>query len=365
MVKKKTIATHYIVILCGGTGPRLWPLSRVDHPKQFLNLFSKNSLLRETFLRAKRIVPAKNIYLVTNGKYLVQTKQNLKGLIDFQNILGEPQKKNTAMAILYAAAVINQKDPQAVITTFPSDHFISHLSEFDRNIKKSYVLAQNKVIVTFGIKPTSPSPSFGYIQINSQNHVLQFIEKPDVTLAQKLIQKNNYYWNSGIYTFKIDTLIREFKLHAKEYLPLFNKLQEDHQHQKIVEKIYSLSPSLAIDVAVSEKSKNMILIPATFNWNDVGEWKSIYQESPKIGNNFATLSKDVKFVEVNSKNCLISADSRKMIGLVDVDNLAIIDTPDALLVCNIANEGSFHVRDLVTKIVQNLKFKHFFTGKND
>lgn len=363
MVNKTT--AHYIVILCGGTGPRLWPLSRVDHPKQFLNIFSENSLIKETFLRAKRIVPTENIFIVTNSRYYTLIKTNLKNLVKTQNILCEPQKKNTAMAILYATAVIKQKNPNATITTFPSDHFISLLSKFDQDIKKSYTLAQDKVIVTFGIKPNSPSPSFGYIQTNSQNHVLQFIEKPNVALAQKLIQKNNCYWNSGIYTFNINTLIDEFKLHSKEYLPLFNKLPEGFNHPRILEKIYSLSPSLAIDVAISEKSKNVVLIPASFNWNDIGEWKSIYQELPKTGNNFALLPKDVKFLEVNSKNCLISSDPKKIIGLVDVNNLAIIDTKDALLVCNITNEGSFHVRDLVSKIVQNLKFKHFFTGKND
>ncbi|MFA5026061.1 MAG: mannose-1-phosphate guanylyltransferase [Candidatus Shapirobacteria bacterium] len=363
MVKK--ITNHYIVILCGGTGPRLWPLSRVDRPKQFLNIFSENSLLKETFLRAKRIVPSKNIYVVTNSKYQTLIKQNLKGLIENQNILCEPKKKNTAMAILYASAVISQKNSDAVVTSFPSDHFISQLNKFDQDIKKSYHLAQNKVIVTFGIKPNSPSPSFGYIQVNSQNHVLQFIEKPIVTLAQKLIEKNNCYWNSGIYTFSIETLLSEFKLHSKEYIPLFNKLTEGYQHPKVVEKIYSLAPALAIDVAISEKSKNMILIPATFSWNDIGEWKSIYQELPKKENNIATYPKNVKYLEVNSKNCLILADSKKMVGLVDVNNLAVIDTPDALLICNIANDGSFHVRDLVAKIVQNLKFKHFFTGKND
>jgi mannose-1-phosphate guanylyltransferase len=356
---------HYIIILCGGTGPRLWPLSRVDRPKQFLNLFSENSLIKETFLRAKRIVPAENIYIVTNVKYFSLIKKNLRGLVDVQNILSEPQKKNTAMAILYATAVISQKDPQAIIASFPSDHFISQLGKFDQDIKKSFISAQNNVIVTLGIKPTSPSSSFGYIQVNSQKQVQSFIEKPNVTLAQKLIQKNNCYWNSGIYVFSANTLINEFKLHSKEYIPLYNKVQESLEHPKIIQKIYSLSPSLAIDVAISEKSKNMILIPATFNWNDIGEWKSIYQELPKTGNNFALLPKEVKFLEVNSKNCLISADSKKMIGLVDINNLAIIDTPDALLICNIANEGSFHVRDLVGKIVQNLKFKHFFTGKND
>lgn len=362
MVKKTT--THYAVILCGGTGPRLWPLSRVDNPKQFLNIFSEKSLLKETFLRAKRIVPSKNIYIVSNKKYLSLIRKNLRGLVEFKNILCEPKKKNTAMAILFAAAVISQKCPDATITTFPSDHFIGQLSKFDHDIKESYHLAQSKVIVTFGIKPNSPSPSFGYIQIDSKNKVIQFIEKPIVSLAQKLIQKNNFYWNSGIYTFLINTLIDEFKLYSKEYVPLFNKLCEG-QHSKLLQKIYSLSPSLAIDVAISEKSKKMILIPASFSWNDIGEWKSIYQELPKTGNNIATLPKNVKYLEVNSKNCLISSDSKKMIGLVDVSNLAIVDTPDALLICNIANDGSFHVRDLVTKIVQNLKFKHFFTGKND
>jgi mannose-1-phosphate guanylyltransferase/mannose-6-phosphate isomerase len=357
--------SHYIVILCGGTGPRLWPLSRVDHPKQFLNIFSENSLLKDTFLRAKRIVSPKNIYIVTNEKYLTQVKQNLKNLVDNQNILCEPQKKNTAMAILYATAYISQINPQATITTFPSDHFISQLNKFDSDIKKSFLLAQKNSLITFGIKPNSPSPSFGYLTVNSQNHVTQFIEKPNIVLAQKLIQKNNCYWNSGIYTFKAEALIEEFKLHAKIYIPLYRKLQENLGKTRIIKKIYSLSPSLAIDVAISEKSQNILLIPASFNWNDIGEWKSIYQELPKVGNNFATLPKNVKFLEVNSKNCLISADPQKMVGLVDVNNLAVIDTPDALLICNIAHDGSYDVRHLVTKIVQNLKFKHFFTGQND
>jgi len=363
MVKKTN--NHFIIILCGGTGPRLWPLSRVERPKQFLNLFSQNSLIKETFLRAKRIVPSDHIFIVTNSKYISQVKQNLKGLVKPQNILSEPQKKNTAMAILYAAAFIQEKNPQATITSFPADHFISQLSRFDRDIKKSYLLAQSKNIITFGIKPNSPSPSFGYILVNSQNKVLQFIEKPTVSEAQKLIKKNNCYWNSGIYTFRIDTLLGEFNLYSKQYLPLYNKLIDNLDHPNVIKKIFSMAPSLAIDVAISEKSKNMLLIPASFNWNDIGEWKSIYQEMPKSGNNFALSPKNLKFVEVNSKNCLLISDSKKMFGLVDVNNLAIIDTPDATLICNIATDGSFHVRDLVGKMVQNIKLKHFFTGKND
>jgi len=362
---KKTTNSHYIVILCGGTGPRLWPLSRVDRPKQFLNLFSENSLIKETFLRAKRIVPTQNIYLVTNLKYQSQIKENLKGLALPKNILAEPQKKNTAMALLYAAATISQKDKNATITSFPSDHFISQLVKFDKDIKKSFLLAKNKAIITFGIRPNSPSPSFGYIMVNAKNSVTQFIEKPSSVEAQKLIKKNNCFWNSGIYTFRIDTLLGEFNLYAKNYLPLYNKLLDSLDHPRLIQKIYSLSPSLAIDVAISEKSKNLVLIPASFNWNDIGEWKSIYKELPKSGNNFALLPKTLKFVEVNSKNCLLVSNTQKMIGLVDVNNLAVVDTPDALLICNIASDGSFHVRDLVTKIVNNINLKHFFTGKND
>lgn len=362
---KKTTNSYYIVILCGGTGPRLWPLSRVDRPKQFLNLFSENSLIKETFLRAKRIVPTQNIYLVTNIKYQNQIKQNLKGLALPKNILTEPQKKNTAMALLYAAAAISQKDKNATIASFPSDHFISQLVKFDKDIKKSFLLAQNKAIVTFGIRPNSPSPSFGYILVNSNNSVTQFIEKPSSVEAQKLIMKNNCYWNSGIYTFKIDTLLQEFNLYAKDYLPLYNKLVDNLDHPRLIQKIYSLAPPLAIDVAISEKSKKLVLIPASFNWNDIGEWKSIYKELPKSGNNFALLPKNLKFVEINSKNCLLVSNTQKMIGLVDVNNLAVVDTPDALLICNIASDGSFHVRDLVTKIVNNINLKHFFTGQND
>lgn len=357
--------SHYIIILCGGTGPRLWPLSRVDRPKQFLNIFSENSLIKETFLRAKRLVPSENIYLVTNSKYKNLIQQNLKGLAISENILAEPQKKNTAMAILFAAAAISQKNPSATITSFPSDHFISQLVKFDKDIKKSFALAQNKAIITFGIKPSSPSPSFGYIILNSQNKVSRFIEKPTSLEASKLINKGNCYWNSGIYTFKLDTLLEEFRLYAKEYLPLYNKLSENLNHPRIIQKIYSLSPSLPIDIAISEKSKKLLLIPASFNWNDIGEWKSIYNELPKSGNNFALIPKNLKFVEINSKNCLMISNSQKMIGLVDVNNLAVIDTPDALLICNLAKDGSFRVRDLVTKIVSNIKLKHFFTGKND
>lgn len=363
----KTLSNHFAIILCGGTGPRLWPLSRVDHPKQFLKLFSENSILKDTFLRIKRIVPQENIFVVSNQKYANLIRQDLGRLVRDENIISEPEKKNTAMAILYASTHIYQRNPDATITSFPSDHFISHLTNFDKDIKKATRLAQNGSIVTIGIKPNSPSTSFGYIILDPKDKekVKTFIEKPNLSEAEKLISQNNCFWNSGIYTFKTSTLISEFQQHSKEYVPLYRKLLDNINRPQIIKKIYSLSPSLPIDTAISEKSHNMKMIKASFTWNDIGEWKSIYQELSKTGNNLALLSKDQKLVEINSKNCLISSQSQKLIGLVDIENLAIIDTPDALLVCNIATDGSFRVRDLVGKIVAHPKIKHYFTGKND
>lgn len=365
MVKKTT--THYIVILCGGTGPRLWPLSKTSKPKQFLKVFSNNSFLKDTFLRAQKIVPRKNIYVVSNQKYLSLIKNDLKNLLLPKNIISEPEKKNTALAILYAVATIQKIDPHAVITSMPSDHFIGKLDNFVTDVKKTMSIAKNgKYIVTLGIKPNSPSTSFGYILTNKDSQVLKFIEKPDLLTAQKLISEDYTFWNSGLYTFKIDCLISEFKQHSPEYIPLYNQLIENLNKPKSINKVYSLSPSLAIDKAISEKSKNLFLVPVTFAWNDVGEWKTIYQQLPKVENNISILNKNTNYVEVNSQNCLISSTQKnKLIGLVDVDNLAIINTDEALLICNISSNGSYHVRDLVTKIVSNKKIKHYFADKND
>lgn len=364
MFSKKT--SNFVVILCGGTGPRLWPLSRVDKPKQFLKLFSNNSLLKDTFLRAQKIVPKKNIFVISNHKYLSLIKEDLKNLVLTQNIISEPEKKNTALAILYASAIIQKIDPDAIITTMPSDHFIGQINNFKKDLQLAVKNANNKYIVTLGIKPNNPSTSFGYIFTNSRHEVLKFIEKPNLLNAQKFIQKDNCFWNSGIYTFKFETLISEFRQHSPQYLPLFNKIQQNLNQPKIIEKIYSISPSLAIDTAISEKSRRLFLIPVSFSWNDVGEWKSIYQQLSKDSNQIAILNKNTNHIEINSQNCLISSTKKnKLIGLVDINNLAIIDTDDALLICNINLDGSYHVRDLVSKIVQNKKIKHYFADKND
>lgn len=356
---------HYILILCGGTGPRLWPLSRKHNPKQFLSLFSKDSILEQTIKRAQRVVDIENIYIISTSNYLKKIIKIAQKFNLTKNIIIEPDKKNTAMAILYATTRIKQIDSNAIISTLPSDHYIKNISKFKQSINKTARIAwQTETIVTIGIKPTGPNPSYGYISTKKKNEdyytVSKFIEKPNPKKALKLIEQGAY-WNSGIYTFNISTLISEIEKLQPEYFEIFKKLEEDLDYPKKIEKIYKQSPDLPIDRAISEKSSKMTMLPATFDWSDIGEWKAIFLNSNKKKDNLAILNSKTQFLSTNSQNCLISGTDEKLIGLVGVDNLAIIDTPDALLVCNL--DSSFNVRDLVSLMVKHKKYKSYFLGK--
>jgi len=361
---------HYAVILCGGTGPRLWPLSRASHPKQFLNLFSPQSLLQETVIRAQKIVPSKNIFVVTNEKYLPQISLQLKKFVPSQNIIPEPQKKNTSMAILLALAHIESVDPSPfVVTTFPADHYIQKIPRFIKDIKKSSQIAiNNHQIVLLGIKPTFPNPAYGYILSKKTQanfyHITKFVEKPTPPVAKKLISQNAY-WNSGIYTFTSETILSEFAKHQKTYYQLYQKLLDDPTKETLVNKIYQLSPSLAIDTAISEKSNKMAVIPVSFDWSDIGQWNTIYQKVTKDKNKNSTLSTNTQFVSIDSSNCLINGQKNKLIGLVDVSNMAIIDTPDALLICNLSTDASYKMRDLIGEIVKDKKTADYFLKTHD
>lgn len=345
-----TTSKHIIVILCGGTGPRLWPLSRATKPKQFLKIFGNNSLLQDTYQRAKKIVPPSQIFIISNQRYSQEIKKHLPQLPS-KNLILEPAKKNTAMALIYSTVYIQNIFPDCVITSFPADHYIGSIPKFVVDIKKSASIAlQQSKIVAIGIKPTSPNPAYGYILPPHK-----FCEKPSPDMAEKLITKGAF-WNSGIYTYTPATLHAEINHYQKEYSLLWDKLSTTPQK---LSKIYDLSPNLSIDVAVSEKTKILHMIPASFNWSDIGEWRTIYHQLPQK-DSFALIDKKTNFVQFNSQKCLVSGSPKKLIGLVGVQNLAVIDTPDALLICNIAYNDSYYVKDLITKIVSHKKTSKYF-----
>jgi mannose-1-phosphate guanylyltransferase len=355
---------NYIIILCGGTGPRLWPLSRSNHPKQFLKLFSPNSLLKETVLRSLQIVDKKNIFITTNQKYYPQIKKDLGQLIDNKNIFCEPEKKNTSQAIIFSLSQISHLNQNASVCFLPSDHNIPTLTKFSHDIKLAFDIASKlDSLITIGLKPTFANPSFGYIIPDKKKNnfftIKKFIEKPTVPEAQKLIN-NHSFWNSGIYIGKISIFIKEFSKHQPEFIPLYQQLISHPSSPNLINKIYKLAPNIAFDKAISEKSKNLLMIPATFLWNDVGEWRSILSTHQKKPGQNLILNPNTLSLNQQSENCLISSENpNKLIGFVGLKDIAIIDTPDALLVCNLHH--SEHVRDLVSQITANPKLIKYFS----
>lgn len=358
---------HFIVILCGGTGPRLWPLSRADFPKQFLKINSSHSLLQQTILRTLKVVPPENVYIISNAKYIQTLNSQTKNLIPSPNILTEPEKKNTTAAIIYASSYINHLHPNCVITSIPADHFISQIDNYVTALKKcSQVFKQTRKIVAIGYQPTFANPSYGYIISGKTSPdyfpVKKFIEKPDPILAARLI-KQKALWNMGYYTFDHQTLMSEMAKYQKDIFNLAKLIINRPGDQTFVNKFFHQVPSIAFDIAISEKTSNLIALKANFKWSDIGEWKTIYKILSKTPAQIVKLDKQVNFVSHNSQNCLVSTYQNKLIGLVGVKDLAIIDTPDGLLVCNLSD--SFEVRDLIAKIVSKKSTENYFLKSYD
>jgi len=323
------------IILCGGTGPRLWPLSTTSHPKQLLPILSDKSLLEQTISRLTKVTNSKNIFITASNRNINQITKIAKKFISLDHIFIEPDKKNTAMAIYFTLSQFSNLDPDTVVSFLPSDHFITPINKFKSDLQKvGQIAVDNKSIVTIGIHPTSPNPSFGYILKNKK-----FVEKPNKIQALKHII-NGALWNSGIYTATIGTFLSEFI----KYFPKPN---------------YQKSKPLSFDKAISEKTKNIDFIKASFDWSDVGEWGSIYNKSKPDLQHLTIVNSQTKYLSQNSHHCLISSENpNKLIGLVAVSNLAIIDTPNALLISTL--DQSSQVRDLIIKIVNNPKLKHYF-----
>ena len=360
-----TTSAHFIVILSGGSGHRLWPISRFHSPKQLLTIFKNKTLLEQTLNRAKKICSPKNIFIVSNSDYQDETLKLIGSKIPTSNFIFEPIKKNTAMAIIFAINHIKKIDPQATITTMPSDHYIKQVLKFKKTINKSVMLA-NKYhqIVTIGVKPTFANPSLGYILPQQKNQpfskVSLFMEKPSQEIAQNLVKKGAL-WNSSIHTFTIPDILTEFQKIQPEYIEFLKSFETSKDNLKTTHGIYKKAPNFSLDKLLAEKSQNILVISSNFEWNNVGEWNSIYRQLDKDSAGIASLNPNNQFLQIDSKNCLISTSKNKIIGLIDVSNLAIIDTPDGLLVCSLASDNSSKVKEIVSRLIKNKKLKKYFS----
>ena len=340
-----------VLILTGGSGTRLWPASREAYPKQFLRLNGGKSLLQQTLERLLKIVSPQDILLLTNEQYeflvLSEVNEISKDLAD--NILLEPARRNTAPAIALGMKYCLKKlktSSEEVLFVCPSDHIIKPVEKFVEYVKLAEKVAKQGYIVAFGIKPLYPETGYGYIKITGEDLggyylVERFTEKPNLETAKRFLSEGNYFWNSGMYVFTIETMIEELRLYAPEIYQLFDQPLDDMLAN------FPKMPDIPIEYAVMEKSKRVVAIPMDIYWSDIGSWDSLYDALDKdeksnviVGN---VLAKDIE-------SCLVIGNKR-LIATVDLKDLIIVETDDAIL---ITKRGS---AQKVKHVVEELKTK--------
>ncbi|QTA38448.1 mannose-1-phosphate guanylyltransferase [Thermosipho ferrireducens] len=325
------------IILAGGVGERFWPLSTDSLPKQFLKLFGKKSLIRETFERLAYRLKPKDIYVVTNARYINKTKEELPE-IPSGNILGEPEKKNTAPACVLGTLCV--EDDNEIIFIVPADHYIPDVETFWEKVDRASVfLEKNEGIVTFGIFPTRPETGYGYIEVeskyvkNEKSNVVpvrKFKEKPDFETAKKYLEKGNYFWNSGMFMWKKKYFIDQMKKHSPEVI-------EPFEGNKNIEEIYKRVPSISIDYALMEKADRIYTIPSNFVWSDVGNWLSLKELKVKSSDSVVALDCENVFVK-----------STKPVVVIGMKNIVVVESEHGILVST--DEGVQKIREAVKKM---------------
>lgn len=342
------------VILCGGSGTRLWPLSRSTYPKQFVDLGDGKTLFKETILRAQIVTNGGIPLVVTSDLHRFYAQANLFECGQKATIIVEPIPRNTAPAIAAAAMVAIKEDENAILLVMPSDHAIENSEKFKNAIEKGYKLAEKGYLVTFGIKPNAPETGFGYIEpgneIENLGYVInRFVEKPKREIAKELFESGRYYWNSGIFMFKASNYLEELD---KYNSAIAGTVREAVYKAKICESVISLqekafieTESISIDYAVMERTTRAVVVPMETKWTDLGSWESFYDFKTKdIEGN--VVEGDV--ISLNTKNCYINSRNR-LIATIGLKDLAIVETNDAVLV------ASLNQTQDVRQIVKQLK----------
>ena len=346
----------YAVIIAGGRGKRFWPQSRIKRPKYFLKLpGQKRTLLQQAVFRLRGLVQRKNIIVVTNKLQSAGVKKQLPQ-IDKRNIIAEPLSRNTAAAVGLAASIINKKDPDAIIIVLPADQLMKDESGFRKTLKTAVGLVRIKdALVTIGVKPTFPATGFGYIKAGKRfkGNIFKadkFIEKPDLKKAKTFIRTKNYSWNSGIFIWKVSTILKEIK----RYMPKLAKGLKSIKNRTDLNKWYRKFPDLSIDYGVMEKSKKTYVVKAALKWHDIGLWKSLYEviSSDRKGNIVLGAH-----LGVDTKGSIIISEGKHLVGTVGLKDIIVIHTDKATLVCR--KEDSELVKNLVDKIEGKKQLRKF------
>lgn len=337
----------YSIILAGGSGSRLWPLSREMCPKQLINIQNKNSLLQETFKRIADIVSSDKIVSITNTKHYSNVKYQLSSLSSDTKVLSEPIAKNTAPAVAISVKYIMSKtNEDEIILVAPSDHIIEDAKAFRQALAKGEELANQGYIVTFGVTPDYPETGYGYIKLEN-GKVQKFVEKPEKSKAKDFIKEGGWYWNSGIFMFKASTIMNAFKTYADD---IYNKVNEfDFSKTDEIPFIeFDKLPNISIDYAIMEKADNLVLVELQSDWKDIGSWQSLYDTNDKDENGNVKVG---HILDIDSKNSFMYSSS-KLVASIGLEDTVVVETEDAILACK-----RDRVQD-VKQVFETLKQQH-------
>ncbi len=325
--------------MAGGVGSRFWPVSTTDFPKQFHDMLgSGETLIQKTFSRLSKSIPVENILILTNARYNALVLEQLPEVAP-QQILLEPAMRNTAPCILYASFKIKKQNPDAVFVVAPSDHWIEDEQAFTQNLQQCFdFCAKENALMTLGIQPTFPNTGFGYIEYNQKEtaavkSVVQFREKPDYETAKQFLEQGNYLWNGGIFIWNVQAITEAFQHFQPAMYALFSAGMEAYNtpnESDFITEHYAHAENISIDYAILEHARNVYVLPATFDWNDLGTWGSLHEKLDKDAQDNAVVNATV--ILENASNNIIRAEGKKLIVIDGLDDFIIVDHHDVLLI---------------------------------
>ncbi|MFW5972543.1 MAG: mannose-1-phosphate guanylyltransferase [Bacteroidota bacterium] len=343
---------NHAVIMAGGIGSRFWPRSRKAHPKQFLNVFGDSTLIQSTVGRVRDLMPPERIFVVTNEAYVGQVRDQLPSIPE-NNILGEPIGRNTAPCIEFAALRIHAEDPDATMIVLPADHIVRNVRKFHEVLHAAIDKAQEpEALVTIGITPTHPETGYGYIQFEGSiddgheapraHRVRTFAEKPDIATAERFLDSGDFLWNSGMFIWRTETILDAISQHAPQVSEAFEPVRHsDGASDSAVTQAYQATPHISIDYAVMERAENVYVVPGSFGWSDVGDWRAVYEHTEKDQHGNALQGNVI--VHDSSRSLVQAAD--RLVVLVGIHDLVVVDTEDAVLVAH--RESTQRVKNVV------------------
>jgi mannose-1-phosphate guanylyltransferase len=346
----------YVVLMAGGVGVRFWPYSRNSKPKQFLDVLGTGkTLLQSTFDRFTPICPLENIFVVTHEEHTGLVHEQLPQLHDSQ-ILAEPMRKNTAACIAYASYKIAELNKDAVIVVSPSDHLILREVEFQDVIKKAADQAKSQdKLITLGITPSRPETGYGYIQYHTEKSfakkVKTFTEKPELSLAKKFLESGDFVWNSGIFIWGVQAILKEIHGHLPEMAEVFDEIKSKlgtPEEREAIQVAYPQCKSISIDYGVMEKARNVYVCLGSFTWSDLGSWASIHEISHKDENNNVVNANSLTY---DTRNCIIKGSPDKLLVVQGLNGYLVGEFGNVVIVCEKDKEEQFRrfVNDAKTK----------------